>query len=150
MGGICLQLPMWGVVVLWERSSWSLLKHLVGFCKWKRSVVFKMLNDLTVLAIFFVFWLVVCVLFLVIYSLEQEHEANRKKSLKDWKNSNIKVTTQDVWFDLYLMFPCVLDCNNDGSVSAVYHWPDSWVETWCFLSIPWRIIRTFDLWILLT
>ena len=50
------------------------------------SGVFKMLNDLTVMAIFLVFWAIVCVLFLIVYSLDQEHDArckNCNKSLKD-------------------------------------------------------------------
>ena len=44
------------------------------------------MNDLIVLVIFFLLFgelSLACVIFLAIYSLEQEHDANRNKSLKD-------------------------------------------------------------------
>ena len=48
--------------------------------------VFKMLTDLTVMVIFLVFWAIVCVLFYIVYSLDQDHEKALKahdKALKD-------------------------------------------------------------------
>ena len=44
------------------------------------------MNDLTVLVIFFLLfgeWSLACVVFLAIYSLEQEHDAKRDKSFED-------------------------------------------------------------------
>ena len=44
------------------------------------------MNDLTVLVIFFLLfgeWSLACMVFLAIYFRDQEHEANRHKSLKD-------------------------------------------------------------------
>jgi len=61
----------------------SLLKHQLLSVNETDQLRVKMVNDLTLLVLFFVFWLVVCVLFLVIYSLEQEHELDRNKALKD-------------------------------------------------------------------
>ena len=45
-----------------------------------------MLTDVTVMVIFLVFWAIVCLLFWIVYSLEQDHEArckDCKKSLKE-------------------------------------------------------------------
>ena len=57
----------------------SLLKHQLLSVNETDQLRVKMVNDLTLLILVFIFWLVVCVLLLVIYSLEQVHELNRQK-----------------------------------------------------------------------
>ena len=52
---------------------------------WKIKWLLKM-NDLTVIVIFFLLfgeWSLACVVFLAIYSLEQEYNSKRDKSFED-------------------------------------------------------------------